>query len=94
MFCSESRPSNPSYYPPTAKQRAFLDRHKLDPSRSMSGAEARKVIGEYVNGCRRMPPTPLQEHVLRQNDQWREEMSRGEACDRIKEIRAEQQPPY
>jgi hypothetical protein len=94
MFYSDNQVTDPSVYPPTAKQRAFLDRHKLDPSRSMSGANARQVIGEFVNGCRNLAPTPLQEHVLRQHDHWRDGMSRGEAWDRIQEIYAEKQPPY
>jgi hypothetical protein len=75
-------------YTPTPAQEDCLVRLGIHPGRPISRQSAWALINDAVEQRRLLPPTEKQEWILKQHDQWRPGMSRGEAFDLIGEIMA------
>ena len=76
-------------FPPSDKQRAFMDRHNLNSDADLNHFDAWVTIGAFVDSRRRLPPTARQEQLLRTRGLWRPGMTRGEAFDLIARIKKE-----
>src|SRR5262245_28795851 len=70
----------------TPRQAAFLQRLGVDPDPLLRRHEAHEQIVRAIGQRRQMPPTAKQEYFLRQRNQWREGMTRGEAFDLIGDL--------
>ena len=76
--------------PATERQLAFMERNDLLPNdHEPDFYEAKRVIGQYVEGKRKQEPTATQKWILQQQGLWRDDMSRGEAWDLIGRFQAE-----
>jgi hypothetical protein len=88
-------PDQPADLPdcsPTRKQRAFLNRHQLQPDRPLDFDDAAHTIGRFITERRQLSPTDKQERFLRQRGKWRDGLTRGEAHDLIGHILAGIEP--
>ena len=72
--------------PPSEKQQAFLQRHRIRHDELTDFQEAMDTIHRFVRSKRQLEPTQRQIQILKQHNQWRVGMKRGEAFDAIKLI--------
>ena len=65
-----------------------LQNTSYDEIENMSLDEASRLIGSHSKNWRNYPATHWQEKLLRDWNQWKSDMRRGEACDLIAVLKA------